>query len=1425
MGSAESVPQAYELTGVGGPWLSIARLSLDAGPGGPGRGRPGHRTPGTRRDGARPTAPPVELRNRRLRLRGATVEITVEQMNRALGAVSLDVAGVSDARVWMAPDGPRLVGTFSAGNRRAPFTVRPTVDARADGRRRMRVGLSDVRVYGALPLPAPLIGVALAGAINGALSDAGPHIRAVGPHLDVDVLALALEQALVTRGWRLPDLRPCWLEAVEPVSHGPGGGALRLRFRGDVPLAEGTRAGDPPERWPAAPGVLPLAPAVEGERMPEVGLDAEGHLNGGDLLAAEAALRAALRECPDARPLQARLLALRAAADAAEVAELAATMNGKWPEFVPGWLYAAIAAREAGDPQRSAEAFARVATLCEQRDEREDAGLARAAEAEARAAADQLRATTPARPTTGAALEITQQDQPRQPGGVDALEVTQQDQPPEEVAAAGETEGEPESAPAAEPDGDAGDAGEDRQAVPVLQRAGLTGKTEEAVARGDLAEADALFARRLEAARDPGQAAALLAERARVQMLGPDGARRALVTLRGAALADTSEEGLILRADLAERAGELADARATLAELRARAEAAGDAAHARQLAERLAELAAAQAGDHDGDRDAAADGAAPTAETEADRITARTEAAYADEDSEARASALGRLLEEFEDLPTERRHAAYSSFGRVAESAGDPEHAEEAYWRATRLAGNPQRRADDLLAHARVLISRGNVAAAIGELEEALAMVPDHAGSLALLADRAFQAGDQERARHYYGLLDGAPGADGVIARETLLDRRAELARALGDGAEAEACYRELAQMNARHIEPRQALAELALAREDFRTAADRWEEVLRLLPVSAPDARLDVRQRLVDLHARLGAWGAARTHAELVLAQDPGRVALLERMAEIDERLGLYPAAVEALGRLARLYRQPRQRAEALFRQGEILLDRMNDPAGAFEAHLKSSDLDPTYPPTALRLIEGYWRAGDFSEAAAVGQELRREALGALTPLLRARWALAIALGTPNSGPQALADSGLDGEPWAADAAATALSEAATILAGRAPRELEAATAVLEAWSLEEAMAGAAESAAAPLPAALTAAFARDPAAPGTARALGWLTDREGDVLAARVCYAVAAFLDEGDGAGSRLDELGLAPAPSGQALALLGPAEDAALAGEAAPLRRALAALAHGLAGFDGTAVPTTDAPRAVLSGSPLVIEVQADYAALARAMDAPAVVLIPAPDQHAGSGPVSRGAVPPGGLRVVASDPATIAIPAGLVGLPHDQLTFLVARALDHLRSGLALAAHAGATTGDEVGHLLHGAWAGLTETPLDEPALARSAAHVLADPERRIALLSTGGGERLIDDLDQARQLTATWAAFRAGAERAGDRFAALACRNPLAALRALYRADQAAAAAPADLPERARRMAFLRTSRAGDLLRFLTSPAYGRALGANPDAAA
>ena len=204
---------------------------------------------------------------------------------------------------------------------------------------------------------------------------------------------------------------------------------------------------------------------------------------------------------------------------------------------------------------------------------------------------------------------------------------------------------------------------------------------------------------------------------------------------------------------------------------------------------------------------------APIDSGAARNITSRTAAIYAAQgEPDGRAEALAALLHDFALLPAERQHDAYASFGRVAEATGDLEYAEEAYWRATSVAADPTGRASDLVAHARVLLARGNRAAAVAELEEALVLAPRHTGAMTLLAEESFQIGDWERARHLYALLapleppfsqrqTGPWNRQHTAVRpsraQTILLRRARLARDAGDLREAEDCYAALAALDA----------------------------------------------------------------------------------------------------------------------------------------------------------------------------------------------------------------------------------------------------------------------------------------------------------------------------------------------------------------------------------------------------------------------------------------------------------------------------------------------------------------------------------------------------------------------------------------------------------------------------------------------------
>jgi tetratricopeptide (TPR) repeat protein len=270
-----------------------------------------------------------------------------------------------------------------------------------------------------------------------------------------------------------------------------------------------------------------------------------------------------------------------------------------------------------------------------------------------------------------------------------------------------------------------------------------------------------------------------------------------------------------------------------------------------------------------------------------------------------------------------------------------------------------------------VLLKQKELEDAEADLDEALSLVPQHAPALLLLGDLAYRNQSWEQARAIFARLAAAPGAGAIVTPELLAFRRAELADMFGDEEEAEAAYREVAELNPRHVEAREALAQIAAYREDRREAGRRLEELLRLYPPDASEKIAEARERLGEIRAALGDDEAARHQLELLLAEHPNRLAALETLAAVHERLGRHREAAEAFGRLGRLYADPRQKAEALYRQGEILRQRLEDQEAADDAYLRSSDMDPTFPPTLVRLIQYYWTQRDLENVAEVGAEL----------------------------------------------------------------------------------------------------------------------------------------------------------------------------------------------------------------------------------------------------------------------------------------------------------------------------------------------------------------------------------------------------------------------------------------------------------------------
>ncbi|MEA2700659.1 MAG: hypothetical protein QOI66_4930 [Myxococcales bacterium] len=1301
------------------------------------------------------TAGASRFRNRRGRFRGATIGVRLAQVAAYLDRCDLAAAGLSNVSVSVDASGSlRWAARARLGGRQADLTGR--IALRRQGERRLRISVEDLHVFGYLPVPAPiaagaLLGAALPTAGPGAPGAEGATRSTVRWQTDVDVLELALLEVFVASGWRLPDFSVATLETIATSSQ-----QIIIVFgEAGLPSTAAARLDDDQASDEGDAGEFDES----GARLRE----ADGLLARGDYLAALACLRQLpTNGAADPRVTERTLqLLLAGAATRDQAAALAAEILAHDETSVPALLAQATVATERREHGRAADLFLAVAAIAEARGQSDDVAFASAAAAAQRAAADQL-------------------------------------PPAAKETASGATSG--ATMPAVGAAADVGAVGGVPLAVPLSPSQRLAARCEELIAARNFDEADRVFAERIDHAPDEATAALLATERARVRLLGP-GATAALAVLRTIPLRSAPEEALVLRADLGERQSSLDDALPALEELAARARSAGEASTRQQLQERSEALRVRVHGRprtpaDELERTLTANPTDPTAAEEL--ATIYLELA----DPRERIDALSSLLRRALGLSAARRKQIYASLGETAEASGDLEQAEQAYWRAATIEANPGLRAHYLAAHARVLLARGDVQTALAELEEAIAQVPDHAVALALLADVAFRQQDWARARQAYAALENAPGAADVITREHLMLRRAELAEAAGDDGEAETCYREVAILNPRHIDARRVLAEIALRRQDLGGGALRLEEVLRLLPLDALDQLLDVRQSLGSVYVQLEDWGSAKYYLELVLAQDPGRVAALELLVGVYLQLGLPRQATAACERLARLYQEPSKRARILYRQGEILRAEIGDDAAAFDAFLKASDVDPRFAPTMVRLVEYFWHDGDFTAVAEVASDLVKA--GTMTANPDPELGMRIAIATALAGQRMPAAAATAREaPWNPTVAARALAEAGDHLVPVPTDALDRALAALVA----QVAGGDGDVAFAALAPALATLIEDDPSRPGPVRALARIAERRGQATLARALYALLVFADPNDAGADRLEELGPATVALPEALDALGPTVHVDAAG---PLRGALVALAAALQGFETAVVPS--------GGDSLRPARAAGLRRLGHLLHAPPFAVAVQPAGVLGQSP----------LVVAPTRPAMLLVSTEGAELPEREWGFAAARALEELRSGLA--SLSGLTAGELIA-FLQGVAAALAGTPLPAEAApkAQAAVHWLTESDAVTELPVGEARARLAADVGAVLTDGVNWPAFVAGGVHTANRVGLLVCGSPLDALRRLAHADSVLAAAASDggdggdggdgdeKERREARRGFLRTSAIRELVRYLLSDEYAGSL--------
>jgi tetratricopeptide (TPR) repeat protein len=170
----------------------------------------------------------------------------------------------------------------------------------------------------------------------------------------------------------------------------------------------------------------------------------------------------------------------------------------------------------------------------------------------------------------------------------------------------------------------------------------------------------------------------------------------------------------------------------------------------------------------------------------------------------------------------------------------------------------------------------------------------------------------------------------------------------------------------------------LATRLGDFTAAITAARAVLDLVPLDDDEAQLAAQFALVDLLRTSGDEAGAIAQLERVLRDHPIHTGALEAIADLHMACGDWTAATRYLYQLVPLAPTAAQRAERLYRLGDVVLLHLGDTDRADDVFLRASDLDPGHVPTLRRLLDVYWRADDPRAIVEVAAELAdKNALG----------------------------------------------------------------------------------------------------------------------------------------------------------------------------------------------------------------------------------------------------------------------------------------------------------------------------------------------------------------------------------------------------------------------------------------------------------------
>ncbi len=253
-----------------------------------------------------------------------------------------------------------------------------------------------------------------------------------------------------------------------------------------------------------------------------------------------------------------------------------------------------------------------------------------------------------------------------------------------------------------------------------------------------------------------------------------------------------------------------------------------------------------------------------------------------------------------------------------------------------------------------------NLDAAARVFDEVLALRPDDLAALDSRADLAFTRAEFAEAAELYERLGDRPGS---LEAADLAYRRGVIAEALGDEDGALSHYAEALRRRGGHLGSLEALARLQLLNGQDADAAATLESLFDVVPPTDQDRLLATGIQLARVQLRLGDPDGAAAGLERLHDSHPDRRNILALLVEVYRSARRWPDLADTYQRLSSITEDAQRRARLLFEEGRLRAERLLDDRGATRCFLTAADLDSDDPEILARVASHYARTGRWAE------------------------------------------------------------------------------------------------------------------------------------------------------------------------------------------------------------------------------------------------------------------------------------------------------------------------------------------------------------------------------------------------------------------------------------------------------------------------------